>query len=222
MLFPTKGVRRRNSGELPIFQAATAGIYNGGRERYNNYSDGKRSMMVGNNDNDVPIFIKNASLPEITQHHNNEEDDTSIFVESITRVRTRQRPQRSMAHHIILTLIFLYISCYYIIGIQTETSVQQMQRVINVPIELMASAMPRSVTLRLLSEYSGGGWDSDENNDTEEDDNDEENIIRPDFVYEHPYVTSSYYTSTKSVKTLLPIKIRWYVIYVRRQRELLG
>ena len=28
-------------------------------------------------------------------------------------------------------------------------------------------------------------------------------IDRPDFVYEHPYVTSSYYTSTKSLKTLL-------------------
>ena len=28
-------------------------------------------------------------------------------------------------------------------------------------------------------------------------------IDRPDFVYEHPYVTSSYYTSTKRLKTLL-------------------
>lgn len=28
------------------------------------------------------------------------------------------------------------------------------------------------------------------------------NLIRPNFVYEHPYVSSSYYTSTKSMKTL--------------------
>lgn len=35
------------------------------------------------------------------------------------------------------------------------------------------------------------------------DDNDGEDFIRPDFVYEHPYVSSSYYTSTKSIQTLL-------------------
>ena len=27
-------------------------------------------------------------------------------------------------------------------------------------------------------------------------------IVRPDFVFEHPYISSSYYTSTKSLKTL--------------------
>uniref|UniRef100_A0A7S3V5V7 Uncharacterized protein n=2 Tax=Chaetoceros debilis TaxID=122233 RepID=A0A7S3V5V7_9STRA len=31
---------------------------------------------------------------------------------------------------------------------------------------------------------------------------DNEAIVRPDFVYEHPYISSSYYTSTKSLKTL--------------------
>ena len=35
------------------------------------------------------------------------------------------------------------------------------------------------------------------------DDEEEEDIVRPDFVYEHPYVTSSYYTSTRSLRTLL-------------------
>ena len=34
-------------------------------------------------------------------------------------------------------------------------------------------------------------------------DEEEEDIVRPDFVYEHPYVTSSYYTSTRSLETLL-------------------
>ncbi|KAL9187722.1 hypothetical protein ACHAXT_006100 [Thalassiosira profunda] len=33
-------------------------------------------------------------------------------------------------------------------------------------------------------------------------DNDEEEVSRPDFVYARPYVTSSYYLSTKSIKTL--------------------
>ncbi len=30
----------------------------------------------------------------------------------------------------------------------------------------------------------------------------EADIVRPDFVFEHPYISSSYYTSTKSLKTL--------------------
>ncbi len=34
-------------------------------------------------------------------------------------------------------------------------------------------------------------------------DSDDVDFIRPDFVYEHPYVSSSYYTSTKSIQTLI-------------------
>ncbi len=33
----------------------------------------------------------------------------------------------------------------------------------------------------------------------------ESDIIRPDFVFEHPYISSSYYTSTQSLKTLQSI-----------------
>jgi len=40
------------------------------------------------------------------------------------------------------------------------------------------------------------------NTTKKENPDDNEAIVRPDFVYEHPYISSSYYTSTKSLKTL--------------------
>ena len=42
---------------------------------------------------------------------------------------------------------------------------------------------------------------------------------RPDFVYEHPYVSSSYYTSTKSLKTLVAIEDVQVLKSLIRQQE---
>ena len=66
----------------------------------------------------------------------------------------------------------------------------------NIPRSLMKAFSYTAVSL-LPSRvpFLGGGGAA--NVETEEDE------PRPDFVYEHPYVSSSYYTSTKSIKTLL-------------------
>ena len=42
---------------------------------------------------------------------------------------------------------------------------------------------------------------------------------RPDFVYEHPYVSSSYYTSTKSIDTLLATNEHQVLRNLRREAE---
>ena len=42
---------------------------------------------------------------------------------------------------------------------------------------------------------------------------------RPDFVYEHPYVSSSYYTSTKSIQTLLATEKQQVIRNLRREAE---
>ena len=50
--------------------------------------------------------------------------------------------------------------------------------------------------------------------------NDEESEgPRPDFVYEHPYVSSSYYTSTKSIQTLLATEEHQVVRNLRLEAE---
>ena len=52
-------------------------------------------------------------------------------------------------------------------------------------------------------------------------DDDEEEVVgpRPSFVYEHPYVSSSYYTSTKSIQTLLATQDNQVVRNLRREAE---
>ena len=42
---------------------------------------------------------------------------------------------------------------------------------------------------------------------------------RPEFVYEHPYVSSSYYTSTKNIETLLEMEEMQVVRNLRREAE---
>ena len=47
----------------------------------------------------------------------------------------------------------------------------------------------------------------------------QEDIVLPDFVYEHPYVSSSYYTSTKSLNTLLATEEHQVMRNLRREAE---
>jgi hypothetical protein len=67
----------------------------------------------------------------------------------------------------------------------------------------------------------GDDDEGDENDDGEED---VDVIERPDFVYEHPYVSSSYYTSTRSIRTLISneeIQVRRN-LSMQRQRRMEG
>ncbi|KAL7523597.1 hypothetical protein ACHAWF_000587, partial [Thalassiosira exigua] len=52
-----------------------------------------------------------------------------------------------------------------------------------------------------------------------DDDDEAAAIARPDFVYEHPYVSSSYYTSTESLDTLLATQQSQVVRNLRREAE---
>ena len=82
-------------------------------------------------------------------------------------------------------------------------------------------------TTRNLEEV-GGKEVTNKNDDTKskDDNNDEDvvedDILRPEFVYEHPYVSSSYYTSTKSIKTLRSneeIQVRKNLILQQQQQQ---
>jgi hypothetical protein len=54
----------------------------------------------------------------------------------------------------------------------------------------------------LTAVAAGGGAAYNTTPKTSKPSNEEVEIVRPDFVFEHPYISSSYYTSTKSLKTL--------------------
>ena len=84
------------------------------------------------------------------------------------------------------------------------------------PLELMSSVLPKSVTLILGDRVGATSDDSDKD---EASDGEEDVGPRPDFVYEHPYVSSSYYTSTKSIETLLATQNQQVVRNLRREAE---
>ena len=74
------------------------------------------------------------------------------------------------------------------------------------------SRMMKSTSSSSLSEHTTGSSRS-------EDDDEEATGLRPDFVYEHPYVSSSYYTSTKSIHTLMATDENQVVRNLRREAE---
>ena len=79
-------------------------------------------------------------------------------------------------------------------------------------LNLHVSRMMKSTSSSSLSEHTTGSSRS-------EDDDEEATGLRPDFVYEHPYVSSSYYTSTKSIHTLMATDENQVVRNLRREAE---
>jgi len=75
------------------------------------------------------------------------------------------------------------------------------------PLDLVAAVIPG--LSRSTRAQDGGGSDDDE----------ELTSPRPEFVYEHPYVSSSYYTSTKSIQTLIATEDSQVIRNLRREAE---
>ena len=85
------------------------------------------------------------------------------------------------------------------------------------PLELLTKMilMPQ----RLSSIIGSSSSRSNQEKDASEDEAEEEEVARPSFVFEHPYVTSSYYTSTKSIQTLLATQNQQVIRNLRREAE---
>jgi len=118
---------------------------------------------------------------------------------SSSRSSHRRRRRRYNA----LSLLCLWAVIYYYYNSSSSNNNNNMM-------VTMLSSIPGLSHLsatRNLEEL--GGKDGTKNDDTKSKDDDDDDdditdddILRPEFVYEHPYVSSSYYTSTKSIKTL--------------------
>ena len=86
------------------------------------------------------------------------------------------------------------------------------------PLELMAKMilMPQKLSLSSIIGNSRGNDEEEESIDKADE---QEEVARPPFVFEHPYVTSSYYTSTKSIQTLLATQNQQVVRNLRREAD---
>ena len=212
MLFPTKGVRRQ-CDELPIFQA-TAGIYNNSRQ-YHNYSDGREIT------NDEPIYTIATVLSDAAKREfDADEFDNRLDGDDNYNTTHRtgdDRQQHKQKQHPLLSkiIIFMLLLCTIMVQRTGGGGGGPIQILINMPLELMSSVLPKSVTL-ILGDRVGAMSDD---GDKDEADGEEDVGPRPDFVYEHPYVSSSYYTSTKSIETLLATQNQQVVRNLRREAE---
>ena len=217
MLFPTKGVRRQRD-ELPIFQA-TAGIYNNNNSRqYHNYSDGRKIM-----NDEPPIYtIANVLSDAAKREFDADEFDNRLDGDDNnynTTHRSGDDRQQHKQHPLLrIIMIFILLLCSTIMVQRTGDGSEggPAQILINMPLELMSSVLPKSVTLILGDRVGAMSDDSDKD---EADGEEDVEGPRPDFVYEHPYVSSSYYTSTKSIKTLLATQNQQVVRNLRREAE---
>ena len=102
-------------------------------------------------------------------------------------------------------------------GLFTHLS-QASQSFIGSPLSIAAAVLPSLSHFKTPSSSQAARELHDEN--AEHEDNDESLAgSRPGFVYEHPYVSSSYYTSTKSIETLLANEENQVVRNLRREAE---
>ncbi|KAL7535270.1 hypothetical protein ACHAXR_010651 [Thalassiosira sp. AJA248-18] len=83
------------------------------------------------------------------------------------------------------------------------------------PLDLATAMIPGLSNLTPLSQVS----DPQDENDSSDHYDISPAGHRPEFVYEHPYVSSSYYTSTTSIQTLLATEENQVVRNLRREAE---
>ena len=161
---------------------------------------GRRRRSIDNND---VVFATSYS-------YNNDDRPGSLSLSSSGRLDNNDGNERRASNSLVLRLtrvIILFTLLFTIIirylgGVDTSSS----------PLELMTKMilMPHQKLSSIIS--------SSKSNE-EEDEAEEEEVARPSFVFEHPYVTSSYYTSTKSIQTLLATQNQQVVRNLRREAE---
>ena len=198
MIFNEGGMRRR-SDDLPIYQAD--GIY--GRQRRSNIINGNE-----NNNNTIYIQPSDVYSEEGSSYDGSDYDDNNgqTFIQ-------QQGGQQSSKQHVILSILFICTIIGWLGGFYSPTEI-----ITSSPLELMTKMIPRR-----LSIIGSSGRRRSKSSDDEEDDSTEEEEEdigpRPSFVYEHPYVSSSYYTSTKSIQTLLATQNQQVIRNLRREAE---
>ena len=199
MIFNEGGMRRRSNDDLPIYQAD--GIY--GRQRRSNYSNN----INGENNNTIYIQPSDVYSEEGSSYDGSEYDDNN------NRLIGSPYHRQQSKQHVILSILFICTIIGWLGGFYSPTEI-----ITSSPLELMTKMIPR----RLSIIGSSGRRRSKSSDDEDDESTEEEEDIgpRPSFVYEHPYVSSSYYTSTKSIQTLLATQNQQVIRNLRREAEL--
>lgn len=198
---PASDANRRPAGGIYKHAASSGhsrarpGII-GGRNAVATYYD---------DEGDKPLFSGGApGVLESSDYHDFDGDD---FEEGIRGALPRRQQTRSQGYlSAILKLCILCAIIGWFLGLTPSSP--SVASIIASPLDLAAAVIPGLSRSLKDPQDDGGNGDGDE-------------LVgpRPDFVYEHPYVSSSYYTSTKSIKTLLANEESQVIRNLRREAE---
>ena len=212
MIFQDEGgVRRRH--ELPVFQNDSG--------RHTSYGYGSHQVVEAS-----PAAPAPASGIYTSRRHRRrritptftatpvpptEADDShfmSLMDDDIQDRRCMDRKRILSYARGVITLALLCAAIIYIV--ENQVSIQS-------PFELIVGLT--TMVPKTYSSIRNLKTKKDDDDSDDEDEVEEDIGPRPDFVYEHPYVSSSYYTSTKSMKTLLSTQNQQVVRNLRKEAE---
>ena len=164
------------------------------RRRFNNITT---TTAIDNDEyNDEPVYTTTSRQLDLTDGYNiNNNDDLAM-----RGVKNKKKKERSL----ISILTFLIALLYTLHGGHT-TLIQQLQ---STTVSIIPTSISRMLSLNTQQDIT---IINDINNNEEQE--------RPSFVYEHPYVSSSYYTSTNSIETLMVTQDNQVIRNLRREAE---
>ena len=168
------------------------------RRRFNNITT---TTTIDDNGeyNDEPVYTTTSRQLDLTDgYYNNDYDEIATGKRGYTQPNNKKKKERSF-----ISILTFLMALLYTLGGQT-TIIQQLQFT-------TVSIIPTSISRMLSLNTQQDITINDINNNEEQE--------RPSFVYEHPYVSSSYYTSTASIETLLVTQDNQVIRNLRREAE---
>jgi len=194
----SQSVRYDHHHDLPVYQAE---VITGRRRRSIDNNDAVFATSYSYNNDD-----RSGSLSISSTESGYLDNLSGDWLDDDDGNERRASNSLRLTRFIISFTLLLTIIIRYVGGVDTSSS----------PLELMTKMilMPH----QKLSSIIGNSKSNDEEDDSV-DEAEEEEVARPSFVFEHPYVTSSYYTSTKSIQTLLATQNQQVVRNLRREAE---
>jgi len=171
------------------------------RRRFNNIT----ATSIDNDEyNDEPVYSTTSRQLDLSDGYNNINDEIAMR-EGKKRGYTQHKKKKERSLISILTFLMALL---YTLGGHT-TIIKQLQ---STTVSIIPTSISRMLSLssNMQQDTINNGGDINNNDELQE---------RPSFVYEHPYVSSSYYTSTNSIETLMVTQDNQVIRNLRREAE---
>jgi len=179
---------------------ATTPTNNMRRRRFHNIT----STIIDNDEyNDEPVYNTTSRQLDLTDGYNNINDDLAMIE---GKKRGYNQLHKKKKERSLISILTFLMALLYTLGGHT-TLIQQLQ---TTSVSIIPTSISRLLSLNTQQDVNINNGGDINNNEEQE---------RPSFVYEHPYVSSSYYTSTASIETLMVTQDNQVIRNLRREAE---